>query len=761
MKHIIGGYVLLVTLVIISGCHYVSRSAKATLGEAPIAHEVQISNQPESYVHPMMGAVIDGKVMLYGTKGPSPNKVYVVTDEITSSAERAAPVKFCGVRVLDTSKDTPAERREIIAAGKTPAPPPYVAPVIAKDLSDWAATAGKDDERKIFIALARPSDYVPPYYKFEQAVAHGLVKTNRESDTVRARIAAGHSLLVRREQESLELSLKQIGVKVVSRCKATFCMTLQVKPEHLHPVAGLPRVVRMDAIHPLQQNAIRGREIIAGSQLKQFVDNNYDGSYAISMGESLRVRAGVIEDLPFNVNHVAFNDSNSGGSRIALMRFCDQDNNPPCSSVSNFGPPCNPGGGLSRSNCDHSTMVAGLLAGDLVDGQDSNFASSSDRVDRSGYGREASIYMWYVPDDSDILDGLSDVANYSIPVLNMSITDNDGDKKCWGKDTLSREVNDLFEAGTVVFSAAGNDGHDSKLDCRVRAPGSALGSFVVGAHGNNNTGNVDDVRTADIKVSSSRGGIPDSVSVDYEGLRTIIDITAHGWRHLMPDRTGGYNSNQGTSFAAPTVAGAAVDFIDWHKTNHSSSIDDPLRLTANMLLMGDRQGQSGSKLWSGYDNLWGAGRLKMRKFDDDGLDAQYQWTCGTTCVNNHEYVYINLNDGNKIPDDVDVLKAVVFWFDRNGHESGDMDDVDLYLQRSHNGSDWTTVRSSWSSVDEKERVFTYNSTGDYFYRIRLHGWEVKSDNTGCGTDSIRVAYAWFFEDSDRETWENLIDIDKE
>ena len=237
------------------------------------------------------------------------------------------------------------------------------------------------------------------------------------------------------------------------------------------------------------------------------------------------------------------------------------------------------------------------------------------------------------------------------------------------------------------------------------------------------------------------GGVSDTQGVN----RSIIAVTAYGCRDEMFDTGGGYSdSGCGTSFAAPTVAAAAVDHVDFYKNNVSDLVDDPGVLHAQLLLMGDREGQSGN-ISSGFDSLWGAGRLKMRKLDTEGMDTPYGWGNGYTCVDNGQTVTIAINDGNALSTDVNYLKAVIYWFDPRHEDGNSVSDVDLYLKTTGG----TTLSNSLDYYDNKERVFS-RSVGGETVELEITGFDVPADQTSCGNNSMKVYYAYFFEDGDRD-----------
>jgi len=710
-------------LVLIAGCN--NDQKEPDIPKSFSASEA-IFDDFDVYAHPMKEAVYQDKVILQDIKGPNERERFVVGDIITATSGQT-PQIFSGVAINQIATASPDDVQ-------TDATPFQKRERLHNELSDWIQKAPVTEKREINLTINRPADYVPSYDRFERAIALGKVNSQTDAKNIRAELANEQQAIVEREQNILIAEITGVGGTILGKCLNSFCLSVEVTPPQLKKLNANDRIHFIDPVTKIQNNVIGGLEVLAGAQISQYVDANFDGYVSPN-----RIDAAILEHTSFNTTHPGFKNSTSG-SRIGVKRKCTGGS---CSAVASFG-----------TAQAHATATSGLLAGDLMDGQDATITTTDARSDRSGYGREATVNMWQAPYDSDIDEALADISNFGYPVLSMSISAT-GDTTCLGSGVLSEEVNDLFDAGTVTFFASGNNGHVSTTNCVVEEPGSAVGAFVVGAHVNSaSTDGEIDVRSGSIATYSDRGG------TSSEGQRTIIDLTAAGCRQNLFSTSGGYGSTAcGTSYSAPTVAGSAIDFIDFYKSTFGNGIDDPTSLTANMLLMGDRQGESGF-LNIGFSNLWGAGRQKMRKFDSAGMDNPFQYGSLTTCIDHQTGIYQPLNNGNRISSDVDVLKAVVFFFDRR-HEDGVMDDINLFLERSSDNVTWTKVRSSVSAVDEKERVFHADFSGNYYWRLKVFGYSVTADQTACGTNSMKVRYAWFFEDSDREVAEDLDDIDTE
>ena len=266
-----------------------------------------------------------------------------------------------------------------------------------------------------------------------------------------------------------------------------------------------------------------------------------------------------------------------------------------------------------------------------------------------------------------------------------------------------------------------------------------------------------DVRTGLIYTQSPFGG----ASATEGKSRSIIDVTAYAGRRKLFDTSGTYLTfAMGTSVADPTVAGGALDYNDYFKTQNSGSttIDQPGSMAVSLLLMGDRQSRVGGKLTFGFDPLWGAGRLKMRQGDVTGLDAPAIWKIGSTCIEQGETFTVPINGGAALSANVNDFKAVIYWYDRR-HELGTaIDDLDLYLRTTS----LTDLESSASSTDEKERVY-HGSIGGKAIQLDIVGFNITADNESCGANSMLVYWAYFYEDDARDDADgpSATDIDRE
>lgn len=670
--------------------------------------------------------------------------------------------KFSGVFTLESVQHTSS------TTGPTQAP--NAVPVVGADVSTEAALLSNGEQLEVVIHLRDPPGYEPMIYRMRRKIAEGQVTSLAERRSIGQQLVGEQVEQVRPVVDGLAEFIESAGGSVTTRCTFLPCLRALLDWNQLQSVAHHHDVVRVDKAYAPQASVISGAAVSLGTQMwddeawsppsevpMQFQDDNYLGDE--SVGNPLF--AGVLSHQQLDDDHPAFLDSGDpSSSRIAMMRGCGVS---PCQNVSSWSAPQG-----------HATKVSGLVVGDLTDGQDPTVTNSLQQIRRSGYAREAELVFWRAPTDGNISTALDDIAYWAYPlglhVINMSISEPlSADPYCEGSYATARDMNDVFEAGALMVMAAGNSGHTSATDCRVAPPAASIGTFVVGSHTNSwSTEDQTDVRYGAISSFSSRGG------TWYQGdNRTIIDQTAPGYRTLMLNRHAGdpclqngdcgnntvctngqcegYDTvgTQGTSFAAPTVAGGAIELIDFYHDVIGNDIDDPGVLTANLLLMGDREAEGTGKHSSGYSNLWGSGRFKMRRWDDEGLDAPAGFEDFVTCIDDGTSYYHAINGGQAIPADANALKAVVYFYDPHDEWGYPVDDITLSLIENVGGY-WYTRVSDTNTTDEKKRVFWDSFTGNNEWYLEISGDDVDTDSTSCGTDSMLVYVALFWEDSDRD-----------
>lgn len=480
---------------------------------------------------------------------------------------------------------------------------------------------------------------------------------------------------------------------------------------------------------------VDGRELEDLIQSWQFYDREYYGDSTIGHEEN---SADSRADNVYRA-HPGFKSGPFGYSRFFNCTWSDDT----CSN-----PSPDPGDA-------HATAVASVLIGDITKGQDSSISSlGTARRKRSGVARGASVR------GVAGLEAASEVfttSPYIVDLLNMS-AHMSGDPDCQGQDAYSITANAMYESGIAFFNAGGNNGHDDAVACTVKSPGSAIGVFKVNAFYVNSS---DEEVIADV---SSRGGTEGS-----EGRgRTIIDVTApslieypYAYSSELEDTAGdplvygtdwpgtsdpGPESFCCNSAATPVVTGAAEVFRDWFHDIYGSAIDDPGSLYVNMLLMGDGKQETSGRLSVGYSNLWGAGRLRLRAFDATGLSTTAQgWSTGVTCVDSGTTVSINIGSGS-MGNTVHMVRGTAWWYDHR-HDSSDpvVDNDRVTLSIGYqSGLTFNVVESDYGT-DNKRRVFIDDPTTGYQYKMKLSGTNVTSDEEGCGDNSAKVYWAYFYE----------------
>ncbi|OQY48047.1 MAG: hypothetical protein B6242_03380, partial [Anaerolineaceae bacterium 4572_78] len=234
----------------------------------------------------------------------------------------------------------------------------------------------------------------------------------------------------------------------------------------------------------------------------------------------------------------------------------------------------------------------------IVDsGIDPNHPDFVGRIKYRGVAPKASLYIAKVLDEdgngtmSSVMEGIEWVANQGVQVINFSLA---GLGPSDGSDALSTISNTVVkEKGIVVIVAAGNDGSGEKT---IGSPGAAEFVITVGASDDN-----DNVPSFSSRGPTEDGRIKPDIVLPGDG---IIAAQAEGATRGVPVSEG-YMSLDGTSQAAPHVAGAVCLFLQKDSTLTPSVIKGALEETAIKLpaIPNTAQGEGRANIYRALQKL--------------------------------------------------------------------------------------------------------------------------------------------------------------
>ena len=291
---------------------------------------------------------------------------------------------------------------------------------------------------------------------------------------------------------------------------------------------------------------------------------------------------------------------------------------------------------------DHGTVVSSIAIGDYTQNQAEGFMvcdtttshSATFEADASGYAKEALVVYFDHDGASNISSHVTSAmcANginvelfsgpgtcYQVSVLSSSNGWTGGGATCSADSSYDLEdaYESLFDDGVFIVMSAGNSGTTGS-SCNVSTPADIPKTFAV----NGLTVNSGTYHSLPIDPSFAvRGGgsieSPNGTTVsgalamiDLSAPSNSVDFVTQGTGHSRGCVT--TSNYQGTSFAAPAVAGMAAMVKDWGLNDGHTWIANVGRLHTVMLAMGDRADSTGGQHSVGADNLFGLGRAKLR-----------------------------------------------------------------------------------------------------------------------------------------------------
>lgn len=503
------------------------------------------------------------------------------------------------------------------------------------------------------------------------------------------------------------------------------------------------RVQRLEVTRPPEPASTTGIEILEATQLTQFLDAGFDGHRNSGRNPWVSDIYAMIFDTSITQGHVAWKDGTGPDSRLLGVYRDDDGNGLQLSSY-------------SRKPTDepHGNYVATQFVADLTDDQDPNITPPSHQLRKTGTTTETVFTFVMDEPYSDIPEAAELAIAFGVDVMNISYGSKNPSKFCDPNDSSAVAINKMMHHGVFVVASAGNEHGDWPFICNAGPQASASGSFAVGAY----QMSAADLNSADIWGDSSRGG-------DANG-RPIVQMTASSGRQgtnmvsydidTYEDMTGSYQYG-GTSFAAPIVAGAAADLKDFFIGYYGQLLANKVGLMfANMLLMGDGEIEDGNQEpTTPVDPRWGVGRLRMRMFNEVGMDSPWRHRWGYCTLSQSEVFELALNpdasDVNQpVPEDVEFFRAALWFHEPNLGTGVNTSVVPFLINQDGTGNTYLCS----SAAPQSQRLFLED-------QIRAKAWTIKAtggylpasldpQDPWYGETKRRIFVAAYFEDRDRD-----------
>lgn len=578
-------------------------------------------------------------------------------------------------------------------------------------------------------------------------------------------------------------------------------------PDELRILAGRGEhfVQALDVIGRGTPTGVDGDEVrgATGSQTNIALTQGHQGGNGGGSRPAVEVALLDGEGFYRGAQHPGFDDWLNGPSRVTSIMTC--------STVSCWTD------SINGSSGNHgSTAMLGAFS-HVLQGQDPAVTTTTAREDRShgAYEAEIEAYRWLAGGGEP---GLIRAADPGVDGgVDMAVIS-------WGNYDCGNELaytawrdawDYAYSQGVFGIISAANGVNRTNDNCTTNGWASRPDMLVVGAFGDN-VGSVTNGKAAtpisswnydtqpvmgwhwtDLSNNPNCAGNGDTCwHSSYGGgnlrfsanttrrARSVVDIAAPAGRELAPRMNGSsaiYASQCcGTSQAAPNAAAAAVTLKDWAMADGHTAFNDPGFMHVAMLLMGDgtgsgtnpNPGAAPTTSSAGMNWVWGSGRLKMRLWDDVGLDGPWAWGVGSLYIYDGDTIDVVIG-GDPISSDVDSWTGAMSWNEPwiNANDTNKFaadivfrvvttNPVNGQCVNPQGSSNVTTVYSDLS-FDPTKRIRLRPGVIEQLHGkcawMRFQAYNVPADQNGYNRRLVYRADMW--EDLDREGAENLANIE--
>lgn len=535
-----------------------------------------------------------------------------------------------------------------------------------------AASKAPDESMRVIVEL------VDPLYDFRAFAPNGGI-----DDQARADLVLGRKNQLHHVQNDFTNEATKIGATIESTRWLINQVIVTISAKNVENLTHLPNVT---ALHLDESGspfgAYTGRDARIGANTQTFVDHGRTAKTGSRSGGPIRV--GFIDSSFIPYDHSGFSEYVYYlGTPFLWSKLIFGGGYYDCTGSSCVHTT------VSASSTTHGTVVAYAGVGSIEDGQDQNFTGTNTIAQQQRSGQASGARIYYYKNDASrlfetMVTAIEQAVSDGVDIINISsgihyYQDSTPCSATKNVANFNEAMRNATTAGILFVNASGNsmDADTCTLGYPSWRP-ETLG--VTGLNTSYDGTNYKSTSMSSSVSSWSQGPIKIGIYGNPFGYMygTGVTLSAPGvydGSKIYDASPNSYGSGTwtGSSFAAPTVAGAAALLksafydIGWGSVS-------PRVLYANMLTQADGWSSvSNSFNDSKMDKISGGGRLNMHYPSSENLAAPWGWGWRSFTIHDDETVTWPVGSGTALSSSIKEWSWALAWFENSLTSVSDID----------------------------------------------------------------------------------------